>query len=386
MRRPSFSATSAAALSLGAIVACSTTARPIGEIADIVTPPQLGSTEQSADASVPGASVGLCPSNECPAGRVTCPNNPFPCAVDLSSDDENCGACGVRCPTDSAFSARFNGTMRCIGGTCQLTCTGTFADCNGRLDDGCEVDISADKAHCGGCGIVCDTVCQYGACGCPPGMTYCEYDGQCHRLTRDNDNCGACAHVCPPDTGPPLPPELKASRTCRGGECNTLGCNSGLGDCNNDLLEPGSDGCETNTRTDPNNCGGCGSVCAPGEVCLFGECKCLCGSSCFTAINTDPYNCGTCGLKCPGDWRSLEFTNAASLDPAHGRPTCEQGVCGYACSPNWADCDGDIENGCETDLLEDPLNCGGCGVRCDGIEGHACVDGECLMKSCEEVK
>ena len=74
------------------------------------------------------------------------------------------------------------------------------------------------------------------------------------------------------------------------------------------------------------------------------------------------------------------------LDSAHGRPTCEQGVCGYQCSPNYADCDGDVDNGCETPLLDDPLNCGACGVRCDGVEGQACVDGHCLMKECGGVQ
>src|SRR5690242_3682460 len=60
------------------------------------------------------ASTRMCPSNECPEGLVTCPNTPYPCGVDLMSDDENCGACGVRCPSDESFSARFKGIMRCV--------------------------------------------------------------------------------------------------------------------------------------------------------------------------------------------------------------------------------------------------------------------------------
>ena len=74
---------------------------------------------------------------------------------------------------------------------------------------------------------------------------------------------------------------------------------------------------------------------------------------------------------CPGEDTTCAFR------------TCEQGACGYSCSPNFADCDSDTANGCETDVLSDPMNCGGCGIRCDGVEGQPCVDGKCLTKECD---
>ena len=46
-----------------------------------------------------------------------------------------------------------------------------------------------------------------------------------------------------------------------------------------------------------------------------------------------------------------------------------------SCSPNWGDCDGFAGNGCETNFLRDPYNCGGCGVVCP--TGQACVSGTC---------
>ena len=46
-----------------------------------------------------------------------------------------------------------------------------------------------------------------------------------------------------------------------------------------------------------------------------------------------------------------------------------------SCSPNWGDCDGLADNGCETNFLRDPYNCGGCGVVCP--TGQACVFGTC---------
>ncbi len=346
----------------------------------------FGATDASAAAPDATEALSSCPSTECPEGRVTCPNNPFPCAVDLSSDDDNCGACGVRCPTDSAFLSRFNGMMRCVAGTCRLVCRDEYADCNNSPDDGCEVHVfginANDKNNCGACGNVCDDRCTDGSCGCRFGQTLCP-DGICYDLDRNNANCGACGNVCPPSADPPFPPEWAMTRRCNVGRCNQPACAFGRADCNDDFLVPGGDGCETSTLFDVNNCGSCGNKCMPGETCSFGVCDCPCGSVCFTSIDSDINNCGTCGLRCPGDWRAIESTDDFAFDPAHGKPICDQGMCGYACTSNWGDCDGDIGNGCEANLLEDPMNCGGCGIHCDSVEGQPCVDGRCLTKECE---
>ena len=70
-------------------------------------------------------------------------------------------------------------------------------------------------------------------------------------------------------------------------------------------------------------------------------------------------------------------------NPVHGRPVCDQGVCDYRCTVNWADCDGNaVLNGCEANLLTDPLNCGGCGIVCDAVEGQPCINGQCATSEC----
>ncbi len=358
---------------------------------DEVNEPSFGNAEAGATPPVSSdaSTVGLCPSNECPVGRTTCPNNPFPCAVDLLSDDDNCGACGTHCPRSSAYISEFNGFTTCIAGSCKLACLASRADCNGAPEDGCETRVDNNKDNCGACGVKCDDICIDGKCGCAPPMTYCAASGSCANLSADNKNCGACGNVCPPATPPP--PAWGAQRSCRGGECGKLSCIPNRYDCNGDLENEDGNGCEVFGATDPNNCGGCGIKCDPGQTCAAGKCLCppglvLCGTTTLKCVQVgdDIDNCGVCSYQCPGDRRSLNTVGVGGdPDPAHGRPTCSQGLCGYRCSPNWGDCDGDTKNGCETRLLDDPLNCGGCGIRCNAIEGQACVNGQCTMKPCE---
>src|SRR5688500_11557129 len=55
-----------------------------------------------------------------------------------------------------------------------------------------------------------------------------------------------------------------------------------------------------NLRTDPKNCGACGTACAAGQVCDLGRCAAgcsagltQCGQSCIET-SSDPANCGAC--------------------------------------------------------------------------------------------
>ena len=61
---------------------------------------------------------------------------------------------------------------------------------------------------------------------------------------------------------------------------------------------------------------------------------------------------------------------------AHSVPDCEACACVNDCDLGWDDCDGDVQNGCETSTDADPLNCGGCGVDCAGA---ACSAGRCAV-------
>jgi len=71
----------------------------------------------------------------------------------------------------------------------------------------------------------------------------------------------------------------------------------------------------------------------------------------------------------------------------HAQASCNNGLCFIevgACLGDWEDCDGNVSNGCETDLAHDPMNCNRCFRECakpsNGIAG--CSMRECTIGGC----
>jgi hypothetical protein len=87
-------------------------------------------------------------------------------------------------------------------------------------DSGDCVDLSSDLDNCGACGSVCSSglvavECQDGECvrantDCDAGLTFCGPVIGCVDLSSDMDNCGDCGSVC--ESG-------LVAVTCAGGEC-----------------------------------------------------------------------------------------------------------------------------------------------------------------------
>jgi len=375
---------------LGVFVACSTGDAVIGEVA----PERPGVSFVSEDASVATPESGhrlYCASSQCPPGHTTCPSSDFLCDVDLLTDLNNCGECGNMCPRPGSGSSSYT----CVEGRCVLNCLATQElDCDGVPDNGCEAKPSSND-NCGYCGNKCaaDNPCidrgiyDY-ACGCKPGELNCGgFLVPCVDPSYDDANCGACGNACPPQGDGTVEVPTNAYFGCFEGECGTLKCNAIFGNCDGNLT---SNGCET-PLTSEDNCGACGNKCPDGMKCRLDsymkpQCMCpegqtLCEGGCFGDLcfgtchdlTSDTLNCGACASRC-----SVDVTNA---DEA-----CVYGRCDWSCKAGWGDCNGNRDDGCETNISSDPKNCGGCGIVCDGIAGQACVDGRCMVEPCDELQ
>jgi hypothetical protein len=100
------------------------------------------------------------PDAGCPAGFAECDGVPGTVCEQSLDDPQNCGACGHVCNAQ-------NGTVTCEHQTCKVTaCTGTFGDCDGNGDNGCEASLTTDQ-NCGACGRDCTidgATCSTGMC------------------------------------------------------------------------------------------------------------------------------------------------------------------------------------------------------------------------------
>jgi len=222
--------------------------------------------------SDPGADAAGTPdAGGCPRGFADCDGDAANgCEADLGRDPAHCGACSTTCASDDPL----RGPWTCFAGVCRQACTdGRFADCDGVASNGCEVDLRADRMHCGGCATECppDNIysgpwaCVAGGCrqSCTGGR-FVECDGNfangCEDLGYSITNCGACGVVCP--SAPAHSHEFCITH------CQYL-CDDPWRDC--DGLA--ANGCEVDVRGNPLNCRGCGVVCPVGTNCRADGCS-----------------------------------------------------------------------------------------------------------------
>jgi len=164
-----------------------------------------------------------------------------------------------------------NTKWTCATADCKLLCKPPFQDCNKDFcGDGCETDVSSDKNNCGACGKKCESwqSCVNGTCLCPQGTILC--DDECIDINKDPNNCGGCGKKCPgPKSTQPGKPPVGGSPSCENGECKYV-CFPGFADCD----DYAGNGCEVNLNTNQKNCGACGTSCdvGAGQPCVLGVC------------------------------------------------------------------------------------------------------------------
>jgi hypothetical protein len=277
-----------------------------------------------------------------------------------------------------------------------------------------------DLNNCGACGHkcavnenCCEGICvprlqNCSSCGdiCAENMACCaQSDGtfKCIDVVSDPDNCGSCNNQCAYGLPGPLSPFI-------------VGC------CDQGVCIPASD-----FAFDSSNCGGCGIVCKPGELCSSGHCcsncwtyypggrgsffpagcypcsdlnkiphwkaACCDGFNCVN-LNSDVDNCGRCGNECSA-WLGNSVCIKGKCEcppgsPTKCRDTCANlykdkencGACGNICQQNEECCNGNC-----VDILSDCRFCGSCEAEdCPCIDSfiegsptkHACCSGKCV--------
>ena len=343
----------------------------------------------------------------CQSALKLCPPDITGTCVNEATDINNCGVCGKQCGA---------GTI-CVGSQCVVSCQTGQQVCGGTC-----VNTATDRNNCGGCagagGSVCKTgeVCNGTACvsSCPTGSLSCPPNSPgalCVDPQTDNQNCGKCGNSCAAGTTctggscqPACASTQKAcgvSQTCTNvltdrancGDCASAGpthvcadgtvCNNGTcqSSCAANLFLCAADKLCHDLQNDAHNCGSCGFACQPGQLCSGGACSTQCASSqtlCGTTCTNTPYdpaNCGGCasttGVACG------PYSNATAL--------CSNSTCVASCQNGFGNCDGNLANGCETNLTDDATNCGACGNLCTAADNVAavCAAAKCGGSTCK---
>ena len=219
-----------------------------------------------------------------------------------------------------------------------VTCDADFANCDGDYETGCEYNLSSHYAT--KCERKTDETSgeEYVELTCYSNRSDCDgkYDNGCEYDTKLNNvtSCVYNADYCSKE-GIDCNDESGTDITQRG----LIVCASSFADINKDY----QDGCEVDTNTSLEYCGARGDGTSDdindpnykGEKCPAGY---LCdGGKCGVTCTNPLQNCG-------GFCIDFTATNILSCLPG------DKVLADDACVDGWADCDGELKNGCEYNL------------------------------------
>jgi hypothetical protein len=357
----------------------------------------LGGVPQctACDLGYAGARCELCAPGFHASGAI--------CVPDETCDPTFCsghGACalvnGVRaCQCDVGYAGAtcadcYPGyTVNQITHVCEVPCDNwgwQGIRCNGECRNG------IDRQNCGGCDISCgdgncnwDWGSQTASCQCPSDWgdtSFALCGGVCTNLWYNEAHCGACGAACDPGEKCLEAHCIAEQPICEqnGQPCGDNVC------CGWEQWGPepwmGNAICLGwwTLRSDPQNCGGCGIVCADGAPCVNGACvvptgtcdpACDPGATCCDdpvdgiddCLPNDQFNwntqhCGGCGITCGANEQ------------------CNSGAC--QCPSDWGDTSFTRCGGVCTHLQYSEQHCGACGNVC--AAGDKCLDGHCVTE------
>ncbi len=282
-------------------------------------------------------------------------------------------------------------------------CNGKDDDCDGQIDEDLG-DLHCGVGECARAAAACANgtpqVCTPGA----PSVERCDgKDNDCDGvvdngidLKTDVGNCGSCGFACVVTNAVPR---------CELGVCGILHCLPGFtdrdgvaangceytctptdggfevcdgidNDCNG-IIDDGF-----NLTSDPTNCGQCGLTCnvANGTVSTYACVARVCG------INQCVAGRGDCNQVYPDGCETNLLSDLSNCGgcgkacaPAHATPACTAGVCSIAaCAPGFKDCNAMLVDGCEINTNADVDNCGACGHVCSAANATSnCTGGTC---------
>ncbi len=158
----------------------------------------------------------------CEASQILCNNQ---CVTANTPDhcigDDGCSPCpdfpGRGTDAEAQCVVGDNGQSACV-----VLCTdGTFGDCNGEYDDGCEVNLNHTTEHCGECDNACpspelgEAICQLRTCdvSCPDDT--CKVDGNC--VASGSLNPENSCELCDPTQSTSAYSMVDDSNTCDDG-------------------------------------------------------------------------------------------------------------------------------------------------------------------------